>query len=165
VQAGIAEMKVTCYTAIALCCKKLTHVIDNSPAVQAFKQQQQRHGKIKGQTRNYLGQDKTILGQALQVRRELLVDMIAYGFKAASVIEDLESITPNPSKPIRNNKRVEIIKEIERTRKHSFTKWFCLMRSKVRLPCLCLPASACRIFQFQFQFSGVKPGVLWVDFF
>ena len=116
VQAGMVELKVTSYTAIALCCKKLVQVIDGLPVVVASK-----NGKLpKGPESNA---DKMKLERALRVRVELVSDIVAFGLRAASVVGDLE--------PASASKRDEIIREIEKQKNHSVVKFFCLMRSKV----------------------------------
>ena len=69
VQAGMVELKVTSYTAIALCCK-LVQVIDGLPVVVASK-----NGKLpKGPESNA---DKMKLERALRVRVELVSDIVA----------------------------------------------------------------------------------------
>jgi hypothetical protein len=128
-------MKVTCYTAIALCCKKMAQMMEIPSSselkiVDSFQNvpyEGKRNASADNPKRSARGNDTA--QHALDVKGNLLGQVIAYGYRAADVIEELERISTINKK--KNDKRVDILRDIKKIKKHDHVKFLCLMRSKV----------------------------------
>ena len=129
-------MKVTCYTAIALCCKKMAQIIeipsasdmDIADRFHNVPYEDRRSAAADNSKRSARGNGTE--QHVLSVKGDLLGQVIAYGYRAADVIEELERISTMNKK--KNDKRVDILRDIKKIKKHDLVKFLCLMRSKVR---------------------------------